>query len=95
MTEKSETAKTGAEGQRLLLLDRAVLELSGVEDVVSFDEAGAVLRTGLGMLAIDGEDLRVVKLDLAGGCLQLEGKIGGLFYSDAGGAKKTAKRFFR
>ncbi len=71
------------------------MELTGVEDVVSFDETGAVLRTTLGMLAVDGEELHVVKLDLAGGNVQIEGKVNGLIYSDGGSAKKAAKRLFR
>ena len=62
---------------------------------IAVDETGAVLRTGLGMLALDGEDLHVVKLDLSGGSLKIEGKINGLFYSDAGNGKKAAKRLFR
>ncbi|MBE6621850.1 MAG: sporulation protein YabP [Ruminococcaceae bacterium] len=95
MTEKREPVNPRPEGQRLLLLDRKVLELTDVEDVVSFDETGAVLRTGQGMLALDGEDLHVVMLDLSGGCLKIEGKINGLFYSDAGGGKKAVKRLFR
>ena len=95
MTEKTELTNARKEAQRLCLLDRKVLELTDVEDVVSFDETGAVLRTGQGMLALDGEDLHVVMLDLSGGCLKIEGKINGLFYSDAGGGKKAVKRLFR
>ena len=85
---------SAAGGQRLLLRDRSELEVTGVEDVVSFDEAGAVLKTDLGLLAVDGEGLHVVKLDLAGGVLVIEGKVGGLYYSD-GGPKKNGKRLFR
>ena len=81
-------------GQRLLLLDRSTLELTGVEDVVSFDETGAVLKTGLGLLAVEGEALRVVKLDLTGGLISLEGRIGALIYSESGSAKKNGKRLF-
>lgn len=89
MTGKNETNgyKTNAGPQRLLLLDRQAMELSGVEDVVSFDETGAVLRTTLGMLAVDGEELHVVKLDLAGGSIQIEGKVNGLFFSEGKGGK--------
>ena len=95
MTEKTELTHPHKEAQRLFLLDRKVLELTDVQDVVSFDETGAVLRTGLGMLALDGEALHVVKLDLSGGSLKIEGKINGLSYSDAGSGKKAVKRLFR
>lgn len=89
MTERNEITpqKTNAGSQRLVLFDRQSLELTGIEDVVSFDEAGAVLSTSLGMLAVDGEDLHVVKLDLAGGSIQIEGKVNGLFFSAGKGGK--------
>ena len=96
MTGKHEMEKqVPTDGQKLLMIDRKVMNITGVEDVVSFDETGAVLRTTLGMLAVDGEELHVVKLDLAGGAVVIEGKINGLFYSEAGGAKSRAKRLFR
>ncbi len=95
MTSKQDSQSIEKHGaHKLLLMNREAMELTGVEDVVSFDENGAVLRTVLGMLAVDGEDLHVVKLDLAGGNVQIEGKVNGLIYSD-GGAKKAAKRLFR
>ena len=95
MTNKQDSPSVGnSSSHRLLLQNRAAMELTGVEDVISFDETGAVLRTVLGMLAVDGENLHVVKLDLAGGSVQIEGKINGLFYSD-GAAKKASKRLFR
>ena len=95
MTEKRENSITDPRGAHgLILQNRQRRELTGVEDVVSFDETGAVLRTALGMLAVDGEELHVVKLDLAGGNVQIEGKVNGLVYAD-GGAKKTAKRLLR
>ena len=96
MAEHSGTTAPSTTGeQRLLLLNRATLELTGVEDVVSFDETGAVLKTNLGLLAVEGEELHVVKLDLAGGLLLIEGRIGGLFFSETGGMKKNGKRLFR
>lgn len=96
MTERNENEnKQVKTGQKLMILDRKMMELTGVEDVISFDENGAALRTGLGVLAVDGEELHVIKLDLAGGVILFEGKINGLFYSDPTNAKNKAKRLFR
>ena len=96
MTGRQDAPSEGAlRNHKLLLLGRETLDLTGIEDVIRFDETGAVLRTSLGLLAVDGEDLHVVKLDLAGGNVQIEGKVSGLIYSDVGSAKKTAKRLFR
>ncbi len=82
------------EEQKLIVNDRKSIYLTGVLDVVSFDETGAVLKTNLGTLAIDGEGLHVVKLDLSNGSVDIEGKLNGLFYSDAVSAKGK-KRLLR
>ncbi len=96
MTDRSVSAEKSAGGeQRLLLLDRTTLELTGVEDVVSFDETGAVLKTGLGLLAVEGEGLHAVKLDLAAGLMLVEGRIDGLLFSATGKTGKNRKRFLR
>ena len=94
MTGKSDLQnRTPEDGkQKLTLLDRRALELSGIEDVISFDETGAVLRTTLGMLAVDGAELHVVKLDLSGGSIYIEGKVNGLFFSEAKGGKSRSRR---
>ena len=95
MTGKSDLQNRTPEQQeqKLTLLDRRALELGGIEDVISFDETGAVLRTTLGMLAIDGEELHVVRLDLSGGSIYIEGKVNGLFFSEAkGGGKGRSRR---
>ena len=82
------------EEHRVLVNDRKSVSLTGVLDVVSFDEMGAVLKTNLGTLAIDGEGIHVVKLDLSNGVVDIEGKLNGFFYSDVVGAK-AKKRLFR
>ncbi len=96
MTEKGEiNRQVREEEQKLLIAERKTMQITGVLDVVSFDETGAVLRTSLGTLAVDGEELHMVKLDPANGSVALAGKINGVFYSEAGGAKNRAKRLFR
>ncbi len=96
MNEKNESMKqVNSESQRLLLIDRKALNLSGIVDVESFDETGAVLKTSDGILAVEGENLHVVKLDLSSGAVNIDGKINGIFYSDLGSAKTRGKRLFK
>ena len=71
------------EHKKLILTDRERLEMSGVIDVTSFDEEHALIKTESGMLAVDGEGLHVTSLDLGHGNISFEGKINGLFFSDA------------
>ncbi len=90
----TEQKTDGMKEQRLTLESRSVLDLNGVIDVVSFDDSGALIKTVNGILAVDGEELRVVKLDVGGGNISFEGRINGLFFSDGpqrGKGKRSAR----
>jgi len=58
------------------------------------------MKTTLGTLSIDGNDLHILKLNLDGGEIAVEGTINGLYYiSEAEGVSSKSegrfKRFFR
>lgn len=67
---------------RLLLENRRNLSISGVRDVESFDESQVTLFTELGMLTIAGDDLRINKLSIDIGEVEIEGEIYAFEYSD-------------
>ncbi len=67
---------------RLTLNERRQLALTGVSEVVSFDENAVVLRTGLGMLVIQGRDLQLKTLSLDGGQVAVDGQISALHYEE-------------
>lgn len=81
---------TQSASHNLILNNRNRATLDGVTGVISFDEKTVSLRTALGELNIDGEELNIVKLELDEGKLVVEGNICGMFYSDA--ASKPVKR---
>lgn len=62
--------------------DRAKLSLSGVEDVMGFDENLVLLQTGMGRLSIRGEALHIGRIELGSGELELSGKIQELSYDE-------------
>ncbi len=64
----------------ITISDRKTVSMNGVIDVLSFDETGVTLSTALGMLSIEGEELRVKKMDIEAGIVALEGTINGVFY---------------
>lgn len=68
---------------RLTLNERRQLALTGVSEVVSFDENTVVLRTGLGTLVIQGKDLQLKTLSLDGGQVAVDGQISALHYEEA------------
>lgn len=71
-----------AVGNKITLVDRARLEITGVQEVESFDENTIVMSTALGELTVRGEGLRVEALSLDGGALKVEGTVESLAYED-------------
>ena len=68
--------------QNLILDNRDKLSISGVIDVLSFDDQIVILETELGMLTIKGDDLRINKLSIDTQDVIIEGTISSLSYSD-------------
>ena len=72
---------------KLTLNERKTLTMTGVTEVVSFDDSAVVLRTVLGDLEIQGQDLKLKALSLDGGQVAVDGKIDSMVYDEpqAGG----------
>ena len=68
-----------------------------VREVESFDENGAVLQTSLGVLTIEGGDLKVETLDTDRGIVLLKGRIDGVYYSVENQEERSGlfKKLFR
>ena len=67
---------------KLSLDQRKSLTMTGVNEVVSFDENTVVLKTGLGMLVVQGQQLQLKTLTLDGGNVAVEGHISALHYEE-------------
>jgi sporulation protein YabP len=66
-----------------LQLDRREkLTMTGVTEVVSFDDAAVVLRTQLGTLVVQGSGLQLKTLASEGGQVAVEGKVTSLVYEE-------------
>ena len=50
--------------QNLVLENRNKLSISGVKDVLSFDDQVVIMETELGLLTIKGIDLKINKLSI-------------------------------
>lgn len=64
----------------LTLKDRKMLTMTGVTEVISFDDTTVALRTQLGDLAIHGSGLQLKTLTLDGGQVAVEGTVTALIY---------------
>ena len=76
----------------IIMRSRARMEISGVQNVISFDEESVCLETVMGEMMIEGENLRVSSLDTDRGNILLDGKVNSLYYNTQNGESK--KSFF-
>lgn len=76
--------------QNLILENRTKLSLSGVNDVLSFDDQVIIMETELGMLTIKGDNLKINKLSIDTSEVIIEGEINTLAYSEHGHSKSDS-----
>ena len=70
---------------KLILNNRRTCNLTGINDVLSFDEKEIILETEQGMLMIKGNDLHVSRLTLDKGEVDVDGRIDSFTYSEQSG----------
>ena len=63
---------------------RENVSMTGVLDVISFDEDMIVAETDMGILILKGENLHVNRLNLEKGDLEVEGLITNVTYEEEG-----------
>ena len=69
------------ENHNVIVEDRKKLTLTGIKDVVSFDEETVVLETSLGRLVIKGNGLHILSFVTDTGDLIGEGRIHAMIYT--------------
>ena len=65
---------------RLTLAELSKLTVTGVTEVISFEDTQVLLQTGMGMLAVQGSQLQLKNLSLEGGQVEVEGTVSALVY---------------
>lgn len=83
-----------AGAHKISMSGRKSASLTGVEDVLSFDDHEILLETTEGVLMIRGEDLHVNRLSVEKGEVDIEGHIASLSYSDKDGFKQGSESLF-
>ena len=61
---------------------RKKMSVTGVKEVVSFDEESVILKSNCGEITIEGTELKIGTLDTEKGIVILEGRIDAVYYSD-------------
>ena len=76
---------------KIILEQRANAAITGVTDVVSFDEASIIADTESGALVIKGVELHISNLNLENGLLELTGEVNSITYDIRGSYGKNKK----
>jgi sporulation protein YabP len=79
--------------QEIKMLNRKVLEISGVLNVESFDSEEFLLETECGFLSVRGSNLHIKNLNLEQGLVAIEGMVAELSYLDAQAPGKSTGFF--
>lgn len=79
--------------QEIKMLNRKVMEISGVLNVDSFDNEEFLLETECGFLTIKGSNLHIKNLNLDQGLVAIEGMVNELRYLDGHSQDKSKGLF--
>ena len=89
---------SGAKQHKLIMVNRKNCSLTGITDVIAFDEKEVILETQMGALFIRGENMHIKRLTLELGEVDVEGSIDGYQYSGKKAMEKNdslLSRLFR
>lgn len=80
---------------KLTMINRKGLNLTGINDVISFDMNEVLLESSQGMLLIKGNDLKVERVQLESGEVDVEGEVESLVYSEVSSYAKKSKSILK
>ena len=84
-----EEKKPKSASRHSLMIDRREkVAVTGMIDVISFDEETVIGETEMGVIIIRGSNLHVNRINLENGELAVSGEIEGITYENPGGYAK-------
>ncbi|MBE6686987.1 MAG: sporulation protein YabP [Ruminococcaceae bacterium] len=75
--------------------NRELVTLTGITEVLSYDESAVVMQSNLGQLTLDGEGLNIVKLNLDDGEVSVSGKLFAVYYMEQRNSRGLFSRLFK
>ena len=73
---------TAADKNDILIRSRKHIDITGVKDVISFDDRAVVMTTSGGDMTVEGDELKIGVLDTEKGIVSVDGKISAVIYYD-------------
>jgi sporulation protein YabP len=75
--------------QEMRLLNRRLLEVTGVLKVDNFDSEAFLLETEMGFMHVKGKNLHMKNLNLEQGLVTIEGTVNSIVYTEQAGPDKS------
>ncbi|HIX14231.1 MAG TPA: sporulation protein YabP [Candidatus Hungatella pullicola] len=76
---------------RITMENRTSGTITGIREVVAFDENQIILDTDMGLLTVKGKDLHISRLTLEKGEVDLNGSVESLAYSSNEAFRKSGE----
>ena len=67
----------------VLIVSREKMNISGIKEILSFDDTAVNLRTVCGEMCIEGAGLHITVLNIEKGDVEMNGRISSVYYYDA------------
>lgn len=79
----------------VIMEGRRRMMITGVKSVENFDDTAVCLQTCMGQLTVKGSELKVDKLNVDSGELNIQGNVIGMVYSDSAAKGGFLSRLFK
>ena len=80
----------------ITLKERSVLVVSGIEHIYSFNDKKVEVKTCLGDMTVEGENLDMGKLSIGDNIIDIKWNISAIYYSKSKKSKESiVKRIFK
>lgn len=90
----AEIKQEAVSDERVTLEGRRVLRVTGVKEILRFDETLVVLQAADSLLVVRGEGLALRSLAPEDGRVEVRGRVDGLSYEQGGPEKGLLRRLF-
>ena len=79
---------------KMTMVNRRNCTLTGIVDIIAFDENEVILETDMGILMVKGRDLHVKRLTLDKGEVDVDGMMDSFIYSEQKSLAAKGESFF-
>lgn len=85
----SEFVQSRDKEHKISMISREKLDVSGVIDVLDFDNNCINIKTNMGVLSVEGADLKIISFSKDSEAIYVEGKIDNLYYYNVSKEKRS------